>query len=137
MSTLPRLLAGIAADSPSGEIAGSPVLENWRMRLNLLGCVFLDGMISGDPRFGDGNKVSTSQLGAIDPNFQWARTHNTLYRLGTALADAYPPVLTVATYCETWSDAFDLLWQRSDWPAEMRGRVLALTYDWKGNEGWT
>lgn len=59
------------------ELAKAPLLNEWR----LVG-VCLHGQVVGHPRLGDRPNVRTSAVIALEVEAGWARTLNTLYRLG-------------------------------------------------------
>ncbi|MDO9442558.1 MAG: hypothetical protein Q7T73_16850 [Beijerinckiaceae bacterium] len=65
----------------------APTLEEWGVvwipNLDGLGTEMrLQGIISGSPTKDDGDEVRTSPVILLDRNFAWARTSNSIYRLG-------------------------------------------------------
>ena len=99
---------------PEG-FSSAPILDAWEFRhiLPAVGappCMLrLAGRISGDERFPAGEIIFTSKVEEVDgrSSIRWARTHNTLYRLGA-------PALTVAlvaavALADDWVDALTLL----------------------------
>lgn len=99
---------------PEG-FSSAPILDTWEFRtiLPAVGappCMLkLAGRISGDRRFSAGEIIFTSTVEEIDARsaIRWARTRNTLYRLG-APALAVPFVAAVALAAD-WVDALTLL----------------------------
>ncbi len=99
---------------PDG-FATAPVLDNWKFEPRLAGrggdrrVLVLTGRVSGDNRFAAGDNIFTSEVAEIDfrSSIRWARTRNTLYRLG-AEALGIPLVAAVAL-ANDWTDALTLL----------------------------
>lgn len=93
----------------------APILDTWEFRpacqtVGAPPCMLkLAGRISGDGRFPAGEIIFTSPVAEIDGRsaIRWARTRNTLYRLG-APALAVPLVAAVALAAD-WVDALMLL----------------------------
>jgi hypothetical protein len=80
IADLERLASGWRPDATM--LAEAPVIEDWYAD-HYPGTrdVCLVGKVTGHPVLG--NKfVTTSPVMAIDPQFQWARSHSRFYRLG-------------------------------------------------------
>jgi hypothetical protein len=80
IADLKRLASGWRPDATT--LAEAPVIEDWYADLYPgTRNVCLVGKVTGHPILGD-QVVTTSSVMAIDPQYQWARTHNRFYRLG-------------------------------------------------------
>ena len=77
---LKKLATGWTSDAAMLDKA--PSIEDWYADFYPGGRnVCLVGQVTGHPQLDDGI-VTTSPVTAIDPNYQWVRTHNRFYRLG-------------------------------------------------------
>ena len=71
------------------ELSAAPVAERWQIHAAsaefAIGQFYVQGFVSGHPRFANGTFVTTSQLKQIDPSQPplWMRSANRVYRLGT------------------------------------------------------
>jgi hypothetical protein len=80
IADLKKLASGWRPDATM--LAEAPVIEDWYADLYPgTRNVCLVGKVTGHPVLGD-QIVTTSPVMAIDPQYQWARTHNRFYRLG-------------------------------------------------------
>jgi Family of unknown function (DUF6634) len=80
IADLKRLASGWRPDATM--LAKAPVIEDWYAdHYPDTRDVCLVGKVTGHPILGD-KIVTTSPVMAIDPQYQWARTHNRFYRLG-------------------------------------------------------
>lgn len=69
----------------SSMLTDAPLLRDWMAALHPDGTLCLVGIIAGHPDLADGKTACTSQLLALDPDGQWARTRSRWYQLsGTA-----------------------------------------------------
>jgi hypothetical protein len=80
IADLKRLASGWRPDATM--LAEAPVIEDWYAD-HYPGTrnVCLVGKVTGHPVLGD-QIVTTSPVVAIDPQYQWARSHSRFYRLG-------------------------------------------------------
>jgi hypothetical protein len=80
IADLERLASGWRPDATM--LAEAPVIEDWYAD-HYPGTrdVCLVGKVTGHPTLGN-QIVTTSPLMAIDPQYQWARSHSRFYRLG-------------------------------------------------------
>lgn len=108
LRTLIDALRVDSTDLPEG-FAAAPILDEWRFKLCLDGSLTLAGCCSGDERFPPGAHIFTSDVTQIDPrsSVRWARTRNTLYRLGAPIQDV-SIIGAVALMCD-WTNALTLL----------------------------
>ncbi|AYM66202.1 hypothetical protein G6L68_25285 [Agrobacterium fabrum] len=73
-----------------GELSTAPVVERWQIHAAsaewAIGESYVQGFVSGHPRFANGTFVTTSQLKQIDPSQPpcWMRSANRVYRLATS-----------------------------------------------------
>lgn len=72
-------------------LSGAPILRRWLPVLDPGAAPCLVGTVSGHPRLGDGKRIHTSMLLALDPDGAWARTRNRWYRLEDAWPDDIEP----------------------------------------------
>src|ERR1700752_4972959 len=101
-------------DLPAG-FATAASLDKWEFRPRFAGrggdrrVLVLTGRVSGDERFAAGDNIFTSEVGEIDgrSSIRWARTRNTLYRLGGEALGI--PLVAAAALANDWTDALTLL----------------------------
>ncbi len=99
---------------PEG-FATASILDNWEFRPvishrdNQPRALMLAGRVSGDARFASGETIYTSEIAAIDgrSSVRWARTRNSLYRLGAQALTV--PLITAVGLANDWIDALILL----------------------------
>jgi hypothetical protein len=86
----------LKGETPSPlELERAPLLEDWRVVIAhtqndaapFQFLAVLTGSVTGHPLLGDTRTIRTSQLVWLDPNRQWARTFNRVYRLGKRAGD--------------------------------------------------
>lgn len=71
------------------ELSAAPVAERWQIHAAsaefATGSFYVEGFVSGHPRFADGTFVTTSRVMQIDPSRppRWMRSANRVYRLAT------------------------------------------------------
>jgi len=108
LRTLIDVLRVDSTDLPDG-FAAAPILDEWRFRLCLDGSLTLAGCCSGDERFPPGAHIVTSDVTQIDgrSSIRWARTRNTLYRLGAPIHDM--SLIAAVALMNDWTDALTLL----------------------------
>jgi hypothetical protein len=66
-------------------LATAPVLEEWQVVWVLEDGVTrmrLQGLVADSAKFANGDRIRTSPVVLLDRNFLWARTANSIYRLG-------------------------------------------------------
>jgi hypothetical protein len=75
------------------------------------GTTDITGFVTGHPRFRDGEFITTSALGQIDPSSipQWVRTRNTVYRLGIPAGAVESQVRELARDVGVRPQAWDIL----------------------------
>jgi hypothetical protein len=80
IADLKKLASGWRPDATT--LAEAPLIEDWYAD-HYPGTrnVCLVGKVTGHPVLGN-KVVTTSAVMAIDPQYQWARTHSRFYRLG-------------------------------------------------------
>jgi hypothetical protein len=80
IADLKKLATGWTPDATM--LAEAPIIEDWYADIYPgTRNVCLVGKVTGHPVLGN-KVVTTSPVVAIDPQYQWARTHNRFYRLG-------------------------------------------------------
>lgn len=85
-----RVLAAYAAADAGplkADLDNAPLMECWQVLRSEKGNLTLCGMGSGHPELPDAF-IATSQLIALNPMEDWARTVSRWYRLGTSFKDA-------------------------------------------------
>lgn len=95
------------------DMAEAPIVDCWEFRPDAAGRhLQLVGKVVGSRMFGTGAPIVTSAIAEVPPGSlrwaktRWAKTQNTLYRLGWPAGEAWPPYLQVATNPD-WGAAFD------------------------------
>ena len=80
VADLKKLASGWRPDAAT--LAAAPTIEDWYAD-HYPGTqdVCLVGKVTGHPVLGD-QIITTSPMVAIDPQYQWARSHSRFYRLG-------------------------------------------------------
>src|ERR1700739_868036 len=99
---------------PDG-FAAAPILDNWKFEPRLAGRVggrwgaVPSGRGSCDERLAGGRNIFTSEVAEIDgrSSIRWARTRNTLYRLGAEALGV--PLVAAVALANDWTDALTLL----------------------------
>lgn len=84
MLSMIAVAATEAQTDPTPEaLADAPVLRDWLAAIDFAGVPCLAGTVTGHPRLGDGKRIFTSVLIALDPGGKWARSRSRWYRLDT------------------------------------------------------
>lgn len=80
IADLKKLASGWRPDAAT--LAAAPVIEDWYAdHYPNTQDVCLVGKVTGHPTLGD-QVITTSPVMALDPQYQWARSHSRFYRLG-------------------------------------------------------
>jgi hypothetical protein len=79
-----RAIAAAEAGPSDADLAQAPVLSDWKAAISPGGHVMLWGEVTDHPLLGNAS-IHTSQLIAIDPEADWARTASRWYRLGRSI----------------------------------------------------
>lgn len=93
------------------ELSAAPIVHRWQLLSNDNDTNDVSGFVSGHPRFRDGEFITTSALGQIDPSSPpaWVRTKNTVYRLGAPAGAVESQVRELARDVGVRPRAWDIL----------------------------
>jgi hypothetical protein len=110
----------------NSELSSTPIIDEWETLAiraeDGSKHYVVRGHVTGTARFENGHLIRTSTIASIDPARRWARTQNSIYRLGASLG-LMPHVIEVA--CKpTWREA----WQ---YALEAMGRHTVTEWVWK------
>lgn len=83
LSMIAIAAAEAQTDPTPAVLADAPVLRDWLAAIDFAGVPCLAGTVTGHPRLGDGKRIFTSVLVALDPGGEWARSRSRWYRLDT------------------------------------------------------
>lgn len=79
---------GTLAGPSQDDLATAPLLESWYHAVRVRPC--LSGLVTGHPSL-SGPRVFTSEVFALSPDANWARTLSRYYRLGAMHPDKAAP----------------------------------------------
>lgn len=79
-----RAIAAAEAGPSDADLAIAPILSDWKAAISPDGHIMLWGEVTDHPLLGNAS-IHTSQLVAIDPEADWARTASRWYRLGRSI----------------------------------------------------
>lgn len=93
------------------ELSAAPIIDRWQLLSNDNGTNDVSGVVSGHPRFREGEFITTSALDQIDPSSPaaWVRTKNTVYRLGSPAGAVESQVRELARDLGVRPRAWDIL----------------------------
>ncbi|SMD16211.1 DUF6634 family protein [Rhizobium sp. RU36D] len=93
------------------ELSAAPIIDRWQLLPNDNGTNDVSGFVSRHTRIREGEFITTSALAQIDPTTPptWARTKNSVYRLGSPAGAVESQVREIARDVGVRPQAWDIL----------------------------